>query len=74
VFRDILAVIAALGGTVDRFQFDCGERWSITIGSATWTGSYECGDEVRFRAKVRFWLDGIPWPREDDPREEGPVQ
>lgn len=69
MFKELQAYITALGGTLERFTFDCGERWAIRVGIVTWSGSYECGDEVRFAQSVRRWLDSLPWPREDDPRE-----
>lgn len=67
-FKQLREYISALGGTVDVFTFDCGQRWRIKVGLVTWSNSFECGDEVRFALAVQRWLDGLPWPREDDPR------
>lgn len=73
MFKTLTEYIEALGGTVVTFTFDCGQQWSIKVGIARLTDAFECGDEARFEQRVRRWLDGLPWPREDDPRvrEEG---
>lgn len=70
MFKQLIEYITALGGTVETFTFDCGQRWAIKVGIVTWSGSFECGDEVRFEQAVRRWLNSLPWPREDDPRED----
>jgi len=63
-----------LGCTVAQSQFDGGQSVAVSYGSGavmvTWRGSYEWGDDAQFARRLARWLNGLPWPTEDDPRVE----
>jgi hypothetical protein len=71
---------AQLGVDVEVNTHDSGQTWTLEVlrgeasgytGPFTIRASYEWGEEDRHFARLNEWLNGVPWPSEDDPRVAG---
>lgn len=67
--RELKAYVAVMGGEYRAFLFDGGVTVTITVGTETFRATHEWGDdEARLIKNATRFLNGLPWPGEDDPR------
>lgn len=70
----LLAQARALGCVVALNTHDSGQTLALSHGAGadmvSFRGGYQWGEEDQFARRVQKWLNTLPWPTDDDPRED----
>lgn len=73
---EIIAYAQTLGCVATTSLHDSGQTVVVSYGTGadmvTWRGSFDWGDEDRFNGRLLKWLNTLPWPGADDPRDDAP--